>query len=106
MRRRLLPLLTLLPALAAPAAATAPSQQVTTFEAPRELLSAATRGKTLDSITSLGVHNVRQLVYWRDYAPDPASAKKPAFDASNPDTYPAGTWGNLDGLIADAKAHG
>jgi len=106
MRRLLLPALTILAALAAPAAAHASSRQVTTFEAPRELLSAATRDATLSRITSLGVKNIRQLVYWRDYAPDPSSAHKPAFDASNPDAYPAGTWGNLDALIADAKAHG
>jgi hypothetical protein len=104
--RRLLPLLTILAALAVPAAASASSKQVTTFEAPRELLSAATRDSTLNSITSLGVHNIRQLVYWRDYAPAPASAQKPSFDASNPDAYPPGTWGNLDALIGDAKAHG
>ena len=106
MRRRLLPLLTLLAALAAPAGASASSRQVTTFEAPRELLSAATRDATLARITSLGVTNVRQLVYWRDYAPAPTSATKPDFDASNPDAYPPGTWGNLDGLVAAAKAHG
>jgi hypothetical protein len=106
MRRRLIPLLTILAALAAPAAAGASSRQVTTFEAPRELLSAATRDATLNRITSLGVSNVRQLVYWRDYAPSPASATKPDFDASNPDAYPAGTWGNLDALLAAAKQHG
>src|SRR3954464_14276586 len=104
--RRLIPLLPILAALAAPAGASASSGQVTTFEAPRELLSAATRDATLSRITSLGVSNVRQLVYWRDYAPSPASATTPDFDASNPDAYPPGTWGNLDALIAAAKQHG
>src|SRR4051812_17577660 len=104
--RRLIPLLTILAALAAPAGASASSRQVTTFEAPRELLTAATRDATLNRITSLGVSNIRQLVYWRDYAPSPESATKPDFDASNPDAYPPGTWGNLDALIAAAKQHG
>jgi hypothetical protein len=104
--RRLLPILTLLAALAVPAGASASSRQVTTFEAPRELLSAATRDATLSRITSLGVTNIRQLVYWRDYAPNPTSATRPAFDASDPNAYPADTWDNLDGLIAAAKAHG
>src|SRR5262245_35852637 len=104
--RRLIPALTILAALAAPAVASASSRQVTTFEAPRELLSAATRDATLSRITALGVNNVRQLVYWRDYAPNPSSATKPAFDTSDPAAYPAGTWGNLDALIAAAKAHG
>ncbi|WP_028057654.1 cellulase family glycosylhydrolase [Candidatus Solirubrobacter pratensis] len=104
--RRLLFLLPLLAALVLPAAASASSRQVTTFEAPRELLSAATRNQTLDRITSFGVTSIRQLVYWRDYAPDPQSKTRPAFDASNPDAYPSGTWGNLDALVAAAKAKG
>src|SRR3954447_4011749 len=104
--RRLLLLLPLLAALVLPAAASASSRQVTTFEAPRELLSAATRNQTLDRITSFGVTSIRQLVYWRDYAPDPQSKTRPAFDASNPDAYPSGTWGNLDALVAAAKAKG
>src|ERR1700754_2055090 len=102
--RRLL-LLTLLAVLAIPAEAHASSSQVVTFEAPRELLNAATREQTLNQITSFGITHVRQLVYWQSYAPDPDSATKPAFDASNPDAYPAGTWDNLDALIASAKAH-
>jgi hypothetical protein len=104
--RRLLPALFLLAALAAPQTAAASSTQTTTFEAPRELLSAATRDSTLNQITSFGVTRVRQLVYWRDYAPDPDSRTKPSFDASDPDAYPPGTWANLDGLMAAAKAHG
>jgi hypothetical protein len=98
--------MTLLAALALPGAAHASSRQVVTFEAPRELLSAATREQTLAQITSFGVTHVRQLVYWRDYAPDPDSKVKPNFDASDPSAYPAGTWGNLDALMAAAKAHG
>ena len=50
---------------------------------------------------------VRQLVYWRDFAPDPSSKTKPAgFDASNPAAYPADKWDNLDGLVNAAKANG
>jgi hypothetical protein len=103
--RRLLPLLLLL-AVAVPQTAAASSRQVVTFEAPRELLSAATRDKTLSQITAFGVTHVRQLVYWRDYAPNPDSRTKPSFDASDPNAYPPDTWDNLDGLIAAAKAHG
>src|SRR6188472_1549328 len=100
--RRLL--LLILPALALPASAHASARQTVTFEAPRELLSASTRGQTLDQITSFGIRNVRQLVYWQNIAPDPDSKTKPAgFDASNPDAYPADKWDNLDGLIAAAK---
>ena len=69
--RRILLILPLLAALCWPAAASASARQFVTFEAPRELLSASTRDATLDQITSFGVTHVRQLVYWRDYAPDP-----------------------------------
>ena len=102
--RRLFPIL-LLAALCWPAAA-APRRprQIVTFEAPRELLSASSRDATLDQITGFGVTHVRQLVYWRDYAPDPDSKTKPSFDASDPNAYPADKWDNLDGLIAAAKA--
>ena len=101
--RRLTLLLVLL--LSWPAAtASASPRQIVTFEAPRELLSASSRDATLDQITSFGVTHIRQLVYWRDYAPDPDSKTKPAFDASDPNAYPADKWDNLDGLIAAAKA--
>src|SRR3954451_1612125 len=104
--RRLL-LLLILPALALPASAHASARQVTTFEAPRELLSASTRDATLDQITSFGVNHVRQLVYWRDIAPSPDSKTKPAgFDASNPAAYPTDKWDNLDGLVNAAAARG
>jgi hypothetical protein len=102
--RRLLPIL-LLAALCWPAAASASPRQIVTFEAPRELLSSTTRDETLTQITGFGVTHVRQLVYWRDYAPDPDSKTKPAFDASDPNAYPADKWDSLDGLIAAAKAH-
>jgi hypothetical protein len=102
--RRIVPILPLLAALCWPAAAPASSRQVVTFEAPRELLSASTRGATLDQITSFGVKNVRQLVYWRDYAPEPDSRTKPAFDASDPAAY--SRWSNLDGLVAAARERG
>ena len=81
-------------------------RQTVTFEAPRELLSASTREATLDQIRAFGVTRVRQLVYWRDYAPDPDSRTRPSFDAADPDAYPADKWANLDGLIAAAKAKG
>jgi hypothetical protein len=103
--RRLLLLLTLA-LLCAPAAAQASPRQVVTFEAPRELLSASTRDATLDQIAEFGVKQVRQLVYWRDIAPDPSSRKRPAFDATDPAAYPADKWDNLDGLIAAARERG
>jgi hypothetical protein len=105
--RRICLLIPLLALLAWTPSAGASSRQTVTFEAPRELLSASTRNATLDQIKSFGVTRVRQLVYWRDYAPAPDSKTKPAgFDASNPDAYGADKWDNLDGLIAAARDRG
>jgi hypothetical protein len=104
--RRILPILPFLALLLWVSPASASSRQTVTFEAPRELVSASTRDATLDQITSFGVYRVRQLVYWRDFAPDPDSRTRPNFDASDPNAYPANKWDNLDGLIAAAKARG
>ena len=105
MRRAPLILLAVCAALAAlPAAAVASAGQVMTFEAPRELLDDATRGRALADIQALGVDRVRQLVYWHDFAPDADSSRRPSFDAADPAAYPEGTWARLDGLFAAAQA--
>jgi len=95
-------------AAALPATAQASPRQPVAFEAPRELLQDAARDRTLDEIRDFGVTNVRQLVYWRDFAPRPKSKRKPRgrFVASDPATYPADTWAPLDALIRDASARG
>jgi hypothetical protein len=104
---RRLPLLILLVLLAAfPAAASASSTQSMTFEAPRELLDAGTRDRTLQEVRDFGVDRVRVLVYWKDYAPAPTSKRRPDFDAADPNAYPAGAWDRLDGLFASAQARG
>ena len=93
---------TLLILLAAPAQA-AP-RQVMTFEAPDELLDAGRRDATLDEIRGFGVTQIRQLVYWQQFAPSPDRKSKPSFNASDPNAYPA--LGQLDGLMAAAQARG
>ena len=102
-----LPIAILLVLLAAfPAAASAASSQSMTFEAPRELLDASTRDRTLQEVADFGVDRVRVLVYWRDYAPAPTSRRRPVFDATDPAAYPAGAWDRLDALFASAQARG
>jgi len=93
---------------ALPAAAGASPSQPVAFEAPRELLDYSKRDQTLNEIRDFGVTNIRQLVYWRDFAPRPKSKRKPrgGFVASNPDTYPPELWTKLDELIAGATARG
>jgi len=104
---RRLATLTLLLLAALPAvAADASPRQVMTFEAPRELLDDRTRDVTLDEIRGFAVDRVRQLVYWKEYAPKPRNRKRPSFDAANPDAYPGGTWGRLDRLVDAAGARG
>ena len=56
--------------------AASPRQPVA-FEAPRELLDFEARDRTLDEIRDFGVTDVRQLVYWRDFAPRPNAKRKP-----------------------------
>src|SRR5687767_5992306 len=71
---------------ALPAAAPASPRQPVAFEAPRELFQDGSRERTLDEIRDFGVTNVRQLVYWRSFAPRPNRKRKPrgGFVASDP----------------------
>ena len=96
--------ITLLALLAAPAQA-APSQ-VMSFEAPDELFDDARRDPTLNEIRAYGVTQVRQLVYWNTFAPSPNRKRKPRFDATDSNDYPAAPWGRLDRVIAAAQARG
>src|SRR5215207_9484144 len=92
---------------ALPAAAPASPRQVVAFEAPRELLDFGERDRTLDEIRGFGVTQVRQLVYWRDFAPRPNAKRKPrGFSAVDSSTYPANTWSRLDLLIEAAGERG
>src|SRR3954470_3199348 len=105
MRIRLI-VISLLCLLAFPAASQASPRQVMSFEAPSELLDYSRVDATLGEIKAFGVTQVRQLVYWQDFAPRPRSKKKPKFNAANPAAYPAGTFARLDLLMASARAHG
>src|SRR5918992_3895920 len=91
--------------LALPAAAQASPRQIMSFEAPRELLDDRQRDATLDEIRAFGVTQVRQLVYWNDFAPRPSRKRVPrGFDGADPDDYPASKWARLDRLFAAAEA--
>jgi hypothetical protein len=106
-RQLVLALLALLTAaLLAPAAATASSRQVMTFEAPSELLDDSQREATLDEIQAFGVTRVRALVYWRDFSARPNSKRRPRFDRALHTAYPASTWGRLDRLVESTQRRG
>jgi len=108
LRRQTILLLPLALAILAvlPAVAPASPRQVVAFEAPRELLSFEDRDRTLDEIRAFGITQVRQLVYWNDFAPRNDSRRRPSFDAADPGAYPAGTWDRLDLLVAGAAQRG
>ncbi len=100
----------LLAALAAllllPAAASARPDQISLFEAPRELLSddAQLRATTLDEIQRFGVGWLRVILYWQEVAPAPAERTVPRFDEQDPAQYPG--FGRYDRILAEAGARG
>jgi hypothetical protein len=104
MRLRLGVITVLVAALLAPAgSASASHSQVTSFEAPRDLLDPASRDGALSDIASFGVHSLRLVMYWRDVAPAHSSRVKPKFDATDPAAY---DWSRYDPVIDAAKARG
>jgi len=92
--------------LAAASSSQASTNQVTFFEAPRELLSNddALRQQTLDEIQGLGVRWLRVVLYWRSVAPSPNASTSPSgFDGSGQAGY---NWDRYDRVINEARARG
>jgi hypothetical protein len=83
--------------------AQAARDQVTYFEAPRDLLDASTREASLDEIAGLGADHLRVVLTWRRVAPAAESRVKPNFDATDPAAY---TFGDYDAIIDGARARG
>ena len=73
-----------------------------------QLLSegADARNFALDEFKGLGANIVKVRVEWRDIAPDPASRRRPNFDATDPGAYPAGAWAALDAAVQGIVARG
>jgi hypothetical protein len=63
------------------------------------------RAGLLDQLQDFGVDTVRVIVTWRELAPDPDAATKPAFDATDPGAYPD-HWVALDDLVRSAQSRG
>jgi hypothetical protein len=103
---RLILVLVLALLAALPAAAQGSPRQVVSFEAPRELLEPTHVRGVMDEIDAFGVTQIRQLVYWKDFAPSPDAKRRPSFDAANPDAYPDKTFEKLDFLLALARERG
>jgi hypothetical protein len=86
----------------APSAA-ASSRQLSILQDSSFLASPAT---ALPRARALGARTIRVFVSWRSVAPKPDAEHKPAFDASNPNAYPAAKWAPYDALIRDAQQEG
>jgi len=101
--RRLLAPLTILLALALAQPAGASRTQSLTFEAPRDLMSPASRADALTEINSFGVRSLRVILTWQSVAPAADKAQRPDFEPTDPASY---DWGEYEPLIAAIKERG
>jgi hypothetical protein len=63
--------------------------------------------RTINTLARLGVDRIRLSVFWLAVAPEPNSQTKPkAFDGTNPDNYPNGSWDRYDTVVKLAQAKG
>ena len=70
------------------------------FEGSTALLNPKTREGAISQLQHLGVSALRVELYWVQVAPNPKSARRPSFDATNPANY---SWGAYDWLLAKAS---
>ena len=73
------------------------------FDAGRDAVDDATRAATLDQLDGLGVRALRVTLVWAAVAPGAGGARRPAFDATDPNAY---DWGGYGRLIDAAHARG
>jgi hypothetical protein len=87
--------------LAVPAHAR-PNEEVT-FEAPRDLFDPGKRDPAFETISSLGVHALRVVLYWHDVAPSPDSRIGPRIDLTDPANY---DWSKYQPVLDEAARRG
>ena len=61
---------------------------------------------TLAQFRELGASTVRVSIQWATIAPSPRSARRPAFDATDPNAYPTGVWAPYDAIVQTARQDG
>ncbi len=66
----------------------------------------ASPATALPLVRSLGTRIVRVSLPWYSLAPHPTSTRKPNFDASNPNAYPAVNWAPYDAFVRTAAGQG
>jgi hypothetical protein len=60
---------------------------------------------TIDAMSRLGVQSVQVYMNWSSIAPDASSFQKPAFDATDPNAYPASSWTTYDTIMRGLAKH-
>jgi hypothetical protein len=90
--------------LALPSAASASKTQLQMFQDGGQLQ--ADPAGAMAKFRALGANSIRVVVFWYQIAPQPGAKKKPKFNASDPNAYPAVNWSIWDTIIRDAAADG
>lgn len=87
-------------AAAVPAAAAASSNQITLIQDNSDLTNAPA---AFAQFRELGAGGVRVIIPWALIAPDPTKLRKPRFNATDPNAYPARNWAPYDAIVRQAK---
>ncbi|HEX3689535.1 MAG TPA: hypothetical protein VHV28_07555 [Solirubrobacteraceae bacterium] len=90
--------------LALPGAASASKTQLQMFQDGGQL--EANPAAALAKFRAMGANSIRVVVFWYEIAPQPGSKKKPRFNATDPNAYPAANWTSWDAIVRDAAADG
>jgi hypothetical protein len=109
MRRSLRSLLVAgLVAAGMPAATLAADPPQTVLQDDAMLLHGGDQGvkDAMARLRDLGVDRVRLTAGWSVIAPQPDAPQRPDFDDTDPATYPADAWANLDRAVREAHAAG
>ena len=110
LRARVLPALTLAASLIAaaclalPSAASASKTQLQMFQDGGQLQTDP--AGALAKFRALGANSIRVVVFWYQIAPSAGAKKKPKFNATDPNAYPAANWTLWDTIVRDAAADG
>jgi hypothetical protein len=86
-----------------PATASASHSQLAIIQDGSDLSNPAA---AFQEFRQLGANTVRVVVPWFQIAPSAGATKKPKFDATNPNAYPASNWGTFDNIVRAANADG
>jgi hypothetical protein len=88
---------------ALPVAASANSSQLAMIQDNSDLVNTAS---AFAQFRELGANTVRVIIPWSQIAPDSSAKKKPVFNATDPNAYPASGWAPYDNLVRKASQYG